>query len=128
MKSLLPMQLRQVPSGSSRAVTPSDATEAAAAATEAAKAGRASTASPPAKQLGDYPEAELSPSRSSRLSKRNGEIPRNSHNIGGGLDEEVVASDYEKRIAFIQKQHEKMLTALHREVEQLKRKNKGFMT
>ena len=124
MKSLLPMQLRQVPSGSSRAVTPSDATEAAAAA-EAAKAGRASTASP-AKQLGDYPEAELSPSRSSRLSKRNGEIPRNSHNIG--LDKEEVASDYEKRIAFIQKQHEKMLTALHREVEQLKRKNKGFMT
>ena len=114
------MQLRQVPSGSSRAVTPSDAS--------AAEAGRASTESS-AKQLGDYPETAaevLSPSsRSSRLSKRNGEIPRNSHNIG--LDEEV-ASDYEKRIAFIQKQHEKMLTALHREVEQLKRKNKGFMT
>lgn len=40
------------------------------------------------------------------------------------LDPEVV-SDYENRIAFIQKQHEKLLAALHREVEQLKRKNKG---
>ena len=116
------MQLRQVPSGSSRAVTPSDPSNAEAA----AKAGRDST-----EGSANQPEAAevLSPSsRSSRLSKRNGEIPRNSHNIGGGLDEEVVASDYEKRIAFIQKQHEKMLTALHREVEQLKRKNKGFMT
>ena len=114
------MQLRQVPSGSSRAVTPSDPSTAEAA---AAKAGRDST-----EGSANQPEAAevLSPSsRSSRLSKRNGEIPRNSHNIG--LDEEV-ASDYEKRIAFIQKQHEKMLTALHREVEQLKRKNKGFMT
>ena len=70
------------------------------------------------------------PSRSSRRSRslRNGEIPRNSHNTVGILSNEEVASDYEKRIAFIQKQHEKMLTALHREVEQLKRKNKGFMT
>ena len=71
-------------------------------------------------------------SRSSRRSRslRNGEIPRNSHDrVGGGFfSKEEVASDYEKRIAFIQKQHEKMLTALHREVEQLKRKNKGFMT
>ena len=77
-------------------------------------------------------------SRSSRLSRslRNGEIiPRNSHqnssnNDGGAIcHEEMAAADcYEKRIAFIQKQHEKMLAALHREVEQLKRKNKGFMT
>ena len=77
-------------------------------------------------------------SRSSRLSRslRNGEIiPRNSHqnssnNNGGAIcHEEMSAADcYEKRIAFIQKQHEKMLAALHREVEQLKRKNKGFMT
>ena len=75
----------------------------------------------------------------SRLSRslRNGEIiPRNSHqnssnnNDGGAIcHEEMSAADcYEKRIAFIQKQHEKMLAALHREVEQLKRKNKGFMT
>lgn len=34
-------------------------------------------------------------------------------------------SDYESRIAFIQRQHEKMLFALHTEVEDLKRKNKG---
>ena len=77
-------------------------------------------------------------SRSSRLSRslRNGEIiPRNSrqnssNNDGGAIcHEEMSAADcYEKRIAFIQKQHEKMLAALHREVEQLKRKNKGFMT
>ena len=76
-------------------------------------------------------------SRSSRLSRslRNGEIiPRNSYQNSsnsddGAIYDGVVAADcYEKRIAFIQKQHEKMLAALHREVEQLKRKNKGFMT
>ena len=41
------------------------------------------------------------------------------------LSNEEVAADYENRIAFIQKQHEKMLGALHLEVDQLKRKNKG---
>ena len=40
-------------------------------------------------------------------------------------NEEAIAADYEQRLAFIQKQHEKMLGALHREVDQLKRKNKG---
>ena len=41
------------------------------------------------------------------------------------LSNEEVAVDYENRIAFIQQQHEKMLGALHLEVDQLKRKNKG---
>ena len=43
---------------------------------------------------------------------------------GFAANDELV-SDYEKRIAFIQKHHEKLLLALHREMEQLKRKNKG---
>ena len=42
-----------------------------------------------------------------------------------GFSPDEMVSDYENRIAFIQKQHEKLLAALHREVEQLKRKNKG---
>jgi len=116
------IELRQVPSGSSRAVTPSEANHASRT---------------PERLGSDDEEDSLSSptSRSSRLSRslRNGEIiPRNSHqnssnnNDGGAIcHEEMSAADcYEKRIAFIQKQHEKMLAALHREVEQLKRKNK----
>ena len=81
------MQLRQVPSGSSRAVTPSEATS--------------------------FSSSNDEGSRSFHT------IPRNI-----GLSNEEVAY-YEKRIAFIQKQHQKMLTALHHEVEQLKKKNQG---
>ena len=33
--------------------------------------------------------------------------------------------EYESRIAFIQKQHARMLSALHQEMELLKRKNQG---
>ena len=35
------------------------------------------------------------------------------------------AKNTEARIAFLQNEHAKMLSALHNEVEQLKRKNKG---
>ena len=38
---------------------------------------------------------------------------------------DIDAIEYESRIAFIQKQHAKMLSALHYEMEQLKRKNQG---
>ena len=50
-------------------------------------------------------------------------LTASKHGFSAKQDE--VVSDYEKRIAFIQKQHEKLLVALHREMEQLKRKNKG---
>ena len=65
--------------------------------------------------------------KGSRSSSANPVVTANStkySNHGFSPDPEVV-SDYENRIAFIQKQHEKLLAALHREVEQLKRKNKG---
>ena len=87
-----------MPSGSSGPVTPSEASEVTTVPDDES-ASTASTAS------------GLQPAQTSPYSLY-------SRNV-----EEVL--DYEKRIAFIQKQHEKMLSALHTEVEQLKRKNKG---
>ena len=39
---------------------------------------------------------------------------------------DAIQYDYESRIAFIQKQHAKMLASLHQEMEELKRKNQGM--